>query len=130
MNVKSFVSSGITGFVVYFLMGWLCYGILFTEIYPKEEENANTLAFIALGCLFYAFLYAFIFTKWAGIRTFSSGLKAGFVLGLLYALSMNFFMYSSRELHAPHFVTSMLIDSISTAIMGGFIGLVHGKTNF
>jgi len=129
MNVKSFVSSGITGFVVYFLMGWLCYGILFTEIYPKEEENANTLAFIALGCLFYAFLYAFIFTKWAGIRTFSTGLKTGFVIGLLYAIGMNFFMYSAQEFHANHFIIGILIDSFSTAIMGGFIGFVHGKTS-
>lgn len=129
MNTKSFLLSGIAGFVVNFLLGWLFYGVLFADIYPKEEENALTFVFITLGCLFHAFTYAVIFTKWAQINTFSTGLKAGLIIGLLYTVSMNFFMYSSTELNVDNFITSVIIDTISAALMGGVIGLVHGKTS-
>ena len=70
---KQLFLSGIAGFVVYFLLGWLAYGILFTE----ETTGEESMLFIALGCLFYAFVYATIFTRWANISTFSTGLKAG-----------------------------------------------------
>jgi len=126
MNSKSFLLSSGAGFIVYFLLGWLFYGVFFTDIYPKDGEDQ--LAFIILGCLFYAFVYALIFIKWAQVSTFSSGLKTGFIIGLLYAISMNFFMYSSQEFNSNHFVIGILIDSVSTAIMGGVIAFVHGKT--
>ncbi len=54
---KQLFLSGIAGFVVYFLLGWLAYGILFTE----ETTGEESMLFIALGCLFYAFVYATIF---------------------------------------------------------------------
>jgi len=77
MTKKLFLS-GIIGAIVYYFLGWLVYGILFTENTTGEES----MLYIALGCLFYAFIYATIFARWVNITTFSSGLKAGAILGL------------------------------------------------
>ena len=129
MNSKSFLLSSIAGFIVYFILGALFYGVIFTDIYPSKEENENAMLFIALGCLFYAAVFSLIYTKWAQIKTFGTGLKTGFLIGLLYTISMNFFMYSSQELVLNSLLLSVLLDSVSAAIMGGVIGLVHGKTN-
>ena len=63
MNTKSFLLSGIAGTIVCFLLGWLFYGTLFTDVYPQNDEEC--MLFIFLGCLFYAFTFALVFNRWA-----------------------------------------------------------------
>ena len=122
---KSIIISTITGTIVYFLLGSLFYGILFPNLYPEPES----MLFIALGSLFYTLVFAVIYTRWANISTFKTGAYAGFIIGLLYTLSMNFFMASSTGiLDTERFITELIIGSVSTAIMGGVVGLTIGKT--
>ena len=123
MNTKSFLLSGIVGAIVYFLLGWLFYGVLFTELHEHDPEPCMWM--IALGCLFMALLIALIFNRWANISTFSTGLKAGFVIGLLYSLSMCFFWFSSKCISTDFFIT-VAIETISLAIVGGAIGAASG----
>ena len=125
MNTKSFLLSGITGTIVSFLLGFLFYGYLFTDLYPDDSESC--MLFILLGCLFYAFTFALIYNRWANISTFNTGAKAGFLIGLLWTLSMNFFMYSSESNLDSNFLLLVAIDAVSAAIMGGVIALVIGK---
>ena len=73
MNTKSFFLSGIVGAIVYFLLGWLFYGILFPEIHGTNVEPC--LLMIFLGCLFMSLLVSLIYNRWASITTFSTGLK-------------------------------------------------------
>ena len=126
MTSKSFILSAIAGTITYFLLGWLFYCILFTEIYPSKGENA--ISFIFIGCFVYAFLYTYIYKQWASISTLKGGAIAGLILGFLNSLSMNFFMYSSKAFNLEHFFTDLVIGSITAAIMGGVIGYVLGKT--
>ncbi|MGB0273730.1 MAG: hypothetical protein ACPF9U_00660 [Flavobacteriaceae bacterium] len=124
---KSIIYSTITGTIVYFLLGWLFYGILFTDLYPPQE--GQSMLFIFLGCLFYVLIFSIVYARWASISTFKSGAKAGLILGVLYALSMNFFMSSSNgQLDIERFVTDLVIAAVSTALMGGVVGLTIGKT--
>ena len=126
MNTKSFILSGIAGTVVSILLGFLFYGLLFTDLHPGDSEPY--MVFIILGCLFYAFAFALIYNRLANISTFNLGAKAGFLIGLLWTLSMNFFMYSSDSSLDSNFLLLVAIDAVSAAIMGGVIALVIGKT--
>lgn len=76
----------------------------------------------------YVTIVSLIYTRWASITTFSTGLKAGFVIGLLYTLSMNFFMYSSKEIDTK-FIIFLAIESIILAIVGGVVGYMCGIFN-
>lgn len=124
MHTKSFFLSSLAGTVVYFLLGWLFYGILFTSLYPPTETE--NMLFVFLGCLTFSFFVGYIFSVWAGISTLMTGAKAGAIIGLFYGLSMNFFMYSSKELNINHMLTDVVINILMTAITGGVIGLVIG----
>lgn len=123
MNTKPFLLSGIAGAIVYFLLGWLFYGYLFPDLHSNDADPC--MYHIAIGCLFYALLFSYVFNRWAQISTFKSGLRAGFVMGLLLVISMSFFMYSTKEIDTNFFIL-IVLDAVSAAFMGGTIGYVNG----
>lgn len=125
MNTKNFLVSSLVGAVVYWLLGWLFYGILFTDIYPPSD-NQN-MVYIFLGCLSFAVLMGYIFNQWAGISTLMGGLYAGATIGLLYGLSMNFFMYSNMEPNMTNMLTDVVLNAVMAAVTGAVMGIVIGK---
>lgn len=126
MNNKALFTSTLTGTIVYFLLGWLFYGILFKDLYPSNA--GESMLFIFLGCLFYALVFSLIYSRWAGVSTFKSGAVIGFILGTLYAISMSFFMVSSSgTLDTERFITEILIGMVTTGLMGGVIAWTIGK---
>ena len=125
MKISDFIAGSVVGSIIYFLLGWLFYGVIFTDLYPQE----GNMTFVFLGCLFFAALLAYVFTKWANISTWITGAKAGAVIGLFYALSMNFFMYSSVEPNYQNIFTDVAITLVMGAITGAVIGIVLGMMN-
>jgi hypothetical protein len=125
MNAKNLLVSGIVGSIAYFLLGWLFYGLLFTNIYPSGgEEN---LLFIYLGGLTVCLLLAYIFLQWAHISQLASGIRAGAILGLFIGLMMNFFMYSNMTPDYGNMIIDTAITIIMLAFCGGLIAFVIGK---
>ncbi len=125
MKTSNFIAGSVVGGIVYFLLGWLFYGILFTDLYPQ----GGSMLFIFLGCLSFAALLAYVFTKWAHISTMMSGAKGGAAIGLFYALAMNFFMYASQEPNYQNIAIDVVITIVSGAITGAAIGMVIGMMN-
>ena len=125
MNAKNLIISSVVGSLVYFMLGYLFYSVLFTNIYPPSE-NENLL-FIYLGCLTFCILLAYIFLQWAGITDTMSGGKAGGIVGTLYGAGMNFFMYSSQMPNYTNMITDVVINGIMGAIAGAVIAFVIGR---
>jgi len=116
MKIKNFLIAGIVGGIIDFLLGWLLYGILFRDQFPGEMPN---MLFIFLGCMTFGFFVAYIFTKWASITNFTTGMRAGAVIGLFTALMSNFFM-RSNSLNVDY--ANMLLDIAITLVMGAIVG--------
>jgi len=125
MNVKNFIIGGIVGGIVDFLLGWVFYGMLFTNIYPQNPDTK--LEFIFLGCMTFGFFISLIFTKWAGITSLVTGLKAGALIGLFYGLSMNFFMYSSQVVDYKLLGLDTIVNILMGAGVGAAVAFVLGK---
>jgi hypothetical protein len=126
MNIKSFLISSVVGGSVYFLLGWLFYGILFSDIYPSNgEEN---LLFVFLGCLVYAVFLSFVFLKWANISTLISGAKAGGIIAFFTSISTNLFLMSNKVMAPENFMIDVAIMIVCGAIVGGIIAFIIGKT--
>ncbi|MDP2176672.1 MAG: DUF1761 domain-containing protein [Bacteroidota bacterium] len=123
MNTKKIFISGLTGTIVYFLLGWLFYGILFTDIYPSNGEQ--NLVFVFLGCMIFAFLLAYVIVHLANINSLMGGLKTGLIIGFLNGLSMNFFMFSTQELNTTNFIYDVAINAVIGALTGASIGFVN-----
>lgn len=119
---KKLLISGLTGSSVYYLLGYLAYEVLFAKTTTGEHSPLGIL----LGCLFYAFLLAFVLIKYGTITQFKEGLKAGFILGLLYALSWYFFNFENT-FELLDFVKQISIETVLTSLVGGAIAFTHGK---
>jgi hypothetical protein len=125
MNTKKIIIAGLAATIVYFLLGWLFYGILFTDIYQTSGEQ--NLLFVFLGCLVFSYLLAYILIHWAKVNSLIGGLKAGLLIGLANGLYMNFFMYSTQELNITSFSYDVIINTIIASISGAVIGMINKK---
>lgn len=128
MKTKYFLVSGIVGGIVYYLLGWLFYGILLKDFFPQPEMTSNTMIFILLGCLTYGLFIAYLFTKWAQISTAATGASAGAVIGLFIGLFFNFFNLAMMP-EATYEIAALdlVVTIVSTSIIGAIIGAINGK---
>ncbi len=128
MKTKNFLVSGIVGGIVYYLLGWLFYGILLKDFFPQPEESMQMMLFILLGCLTYGLFIAYIYTKWAQISTAATGASAGAVIGIFIGLFYNFFnMAMMPETTYEIAALDLGITIVCTAILGAVIGAINGK---
>ena len=129
MNVKNFIIGGIVGGIVDFLFGWLLYGILLKDFFPKPEgSGAENTTFIFLGCLFFGFMMSFIFNQGEGISKCVPGVKLAIGIGMFMSLSMNFFysMYS-ETINFQLVAVDVLVSMVIASIVGAAIAVVNGK---
>lgn len=127
MNIKSIAVTTIVGSVVYFLLGWVFYGMIFTDIYPQTEGGPNLL-FIYMGGLVYSKLISIAITWWANTSSLITGLQMGAIIGVLVGMSMNFFMFSAEpECNWSQFITDSAVTTVMSAMVGAVIAVLHGK---
>lgn len=128
MNAKNFLVSGIVGGIVNFLLGWLFYGILFESQFPVNGEMNMTM--IALGSLVGGLFVAYIFTKWAHISNWKTGLQAGAVIGLFLALYYDFYnnaMKANADIDWQNMGLDVVITIVMTALTGAVIAIIIDK---
>lgn len=133
MKIDKLLLATLAGGVAYFLLGFLLYGMLlmkFFEAHSTASLMKEPMAWWALivGNLLWAFFLAYVFSRWAGISTFVTGLQAGAIIGLLVSLSFDLSIFGTSEMMD---LTGTLVDPIVNAIMtgitGGVVGWVLGR---
>ncbi len=128
MKTKNFLISGIVGGIVYFLLGWLFYGILFKDFVPQPpNEGAENMVLIFLGSITFGLFLAYIYTKWGQIATAATGAKAGAVIGLFLGLFWNFFSAAMSGMDYQYFAIDMVATIVMSAITGAVVAAVNGK---
>lgn len=132
MNAKQFAIGTITGGVAFFFLGFLAYAVLLEGFF---EANAGTASGVMktemawwpliLGNLSHAALLTYIFQKWAGIRSFSGGLKGGALIGFMVAAGFDLTMYDTSNLmNLTGTLGDIVVWTCISAIAGGLIGTV------
>ncbi len=122
MKLTNFISGTVVGAIVYFLLGWLVYGIILKDYFPSSG-NENML-FYALGSLAYAGLLAYIFVQWASISRWETGAFAGGIIALFLALWLYFFEFAKNGVNWEQFIVDLIVSVVIGAIVGAAIGLV------
>lgn len=135
MNSSKFVIATLAGGITYFILGFLVYAVALEGFYSAHAGSATGVAKtdmqfwpLILGNLSYAALLAYIYLKWAGIKTFGAGFSAGTTIGFLVGLGINMIAYDTSNIQD---LTASKVDvfvwAIMTGIAGGIVGWVLGK---
>jgi hypothetical protein len=134
MNIK-ILSATVAGAITLFVLGYLIWGILLGSYFAANEiqyaglsKQPPSLILLFLSNLVIAFLIAFIFDKWAAIRTFVPGLVGATLIGFLIhaAIELSFAGYSNFYKEVTPIIVDVLIETARTSVAGGVIGAVLG----
>jgi hypothetical protein len=129
MNVKNFMVGGIVGGVADFLMGWLVYGILLKDTFPKPQgAGPENMLFIFLGCLCFGFLLSFIFAQGEGVSRCVPGIKVALGVALFMSLCNNFFYAMYKDsMDVKMVAIDVLASLVIATVVGAVISVVNGK---
>ena len=133
MSTKAILAA-VAGTIFAFLLGWLIYGILLMDYFesnviPYEGLMKETpdMIVIIINNILWAFLFAFIFHRWAGIKTIIGGMTAALIITLPVSLSMDLYVWGSMNLYPFKLV---IVDVISSTVLwvlvGGLMGYILG----
>lgn len=121
------ILAALIGAVVSFFLGWLVFGTLLDPYYQSNMVHYNGLVrgeddmrfyAIFLAQLCWSGLVAYIFDKWANIRTFQKGLMGGIIIFALAYAGFDLMMYASMNLFG---YKMMIVDVLVNAVFGGLI---------
>ncbi len=137
MNTNKILISALVGAVVAFLLGWLIWGIALSGIMESHMGSATGVMRsdeemlwipMIIGHLCIGLLLAIIYGRWASISTFSTGMKAGAVIGFLFSMTGNMIQLGTTHIVTP---TGAIIDVlgviVSMGITGGVVGWWLGR---
>ncbi len=130
MNTNKLLVGALLGGVAFFLSGWVLYEMVFKSILASMmttiegvNKSAPDMVAMIVGNLVFGLLFAYIFEKWAGIRTFMGGLVAGATIGFLIAFGYDSIMHGLTNLMSWG---GVVLDSVIYAVMGGLAGGLIG----
>lgn len=135
MNNRVLVG-GLIGGVVFFLLGWIVYGIavrdtLEANMMPgvSRSNEEMQLAFVVIGNMAFGFLLSYILDK-ANTLSFTSGASVGAVIGFLASFAGNMTNYGTSHVFTS--LTGVFVDivafTVMCAIVGGIIGWWYGRS--
>jgi len=118
----------IFGGIVFFLLGWLVYGILLMDFMSANSNNCTARldeemiwwAMIVSNLVLALFITTVL--KWSGAKSVIDGMKIGAVLGFLTGLSMDLSFYSMTTMFSN--LTTIFVDVLVYSIMLGVVGIV------
>jgi hypothetical protein len=130
MNTNKLLLGTLLGGVGYFLFGFILYGMVFrntlASMMPNmasvQKEQPDMIAMV-ISNLAAAFLLAYIFEKWAGIRTFMGGLVAGATIGFLIGFSYDAAFHATSTLWTWD---GLILDAVICAVVNGLAGGIIG----
>jgi len=132
MNSQKFIVGGVVGGILYFLLGYVFYGLLLKGFFDSNGmavnmDNVKWWAMI-VGNLAGGFLLAYILTK-GNVSTAGGGAGTGFVVGLLMSLSFDLVMFGiGKGMELKGVAADVAVAAIMTAIIGAVVGWVLGMS--
>ena len=134
MNIKKMLVAGTVGGVLFFLLGWLVYGILLKDYFFNNTGAAGhldrvdvQLATVFLGNLLQGFVYAYVFTR-ANVASLKDGMITGGIIGFLMVSAVDCMMYGTTLILSKHSLVFDILASTSIAIViGALMGWVLYK---
>lgn len=128
MNTNKVLVSGILGGIVYFLLGWLVYGILLMDFMAtnssagvmKSQDDFAWWALIASNLIF-GILIAYVLIAVGNITSTGKGVTTAAVIGLLTASGYDLGLYATSNVST---LKGLIVDVMAITVMSAIVGAV------
>ncbi|MBN1633275.1 MAG: DUF1761 domain-containing protein [Ignavibacteria bacterium] len=127
------IISTIVGAIIFFLLGWLFYGIIFADYFVTMKELMRPESDMKWWALIVAHILQALILSFLYMKTYKgeSPLKEGFLFGLATGILMSvpyiFYMWASYKVTYKEIVPDGIILFVMIFIVGIVIGLIFGK---
>jgi hypothetical protein len=135
MDIKKLLIGGITGGILFFLLGWLVYGMLLMDFMNSHQGAAGNVQraesdmqylYLVIGNMAMGFMLAYVFLK-GNVNSMMDGFITGGILGLLIAVSYDCMIYAtSTVISKTAMAADVAVMTVMTAIVGAIIAVVMG----
>ena len=133
MDTKNLLLASLAGGIVFFVSGFLFYGVLLRDFMVAGsaegvmKETPDFVPLILSQLIFGAFL-TMVLRRWPGAGTLAQGAKAGASLGVMLGLGFSLVQYATMNvMTAPLIPVEAVVGAIRGALAGGAIGAVLGR---
>lgn len=124
--MNKIVIAGMAGGVIFFLLGWLVYGIILMDFMsensglpPSLQKKMPDMLPLAIANLAWGFLFALILGKWSTYLTIGQGAMRGAILALLVALFIDLSIYATTTIFNAKCLIADVIAMTAIGAIGG-----------
>ncbi len=134
---KKFWIAGAAGFLVLLIFSFVAHGILLQADYAllpnlmrTEADAMNYFPFMLLSHLIKGFAFAWIYRQGisANVPWLTQGVRFGVAVALLVAVPLYLVYYSVQPMPGTLVVKQIILDSISTVLMGIVVAFIFKTT--
>ncbi|HAO46929.1 MAG TPA: hypothetical protein PLZ45_14590 [Ferruginibacter sp.] len=127
MDLKKLFMGGIVASILFFVLGWLIYGMLLMDFMKNHTGAAGNvmlqepnMLYLVIGNLASGFMMAYIFVR-ANVNTAANGFITAAVIGLLVSIGFDCITYATTTIISK---TAMAADVAASTVMSGIIGAI------
>ena len=133
MDARKFIVGSVVGGIVYFVLGWLVFGVLLDSVMegmrtPQAasiERMQPLMWAVGVACLLTGVLITYALGSRGGA---AAGAKVGAIVGLLLWGASDFMFYGFTTLSTlSGTIVDPLVSAVVSGIAGAVLGLVVGK---
>jgi hypothetical protein len=134
------LAATVAGGIAFFALGFVIYGVILDPLVMRPNMNPDAIKLVnvppvwilvVLSYFVSAFLLAYIFEKWASIKTFMGGLQGGAVVWFLTSLGFQLTLTAFMKIATNYIpgIADVAGSTVMGALGGGVIGQVLGMMN-
>lgn len=134
--IVRFIVSSIAGGIVFFILGFLIYGLALdpwmkanTAQFAGLMKEVPDMIPLAVANIVWAGMIAFVAENWANTRNFADGMKVGGILMFFAAMAINlqFTAFMNMYLSVLVPIVDTFVVTFMGVVTGGVIGFIIGK---
>ncbi len=130
MDRKKFLLASFAGGTLFFVSGYLAYGILLRDFMVAAGVMKETpdMGVLILSQLVFGVFLTMVLRRWEGVGTLAQGARVGAVLVLLLSLGFSLLQYATAIAIGPAVIVARaVVATIQGALAGGAIGAVLSR---
>ena len=131
MDTKKFLLTSLAGGILFFVSGYLAYGVLPRDFMVAAGVMKETpdMGVLILSQLIFGVFLTMVLRRWPGAETLAQGAKVGAVLVLLLSLGFSLVQYATTDTVNPAVIpVRAVVSAVQGALAGGAIGAVLGRS--